>query len=527
MRFLVLLIAMMLFGVIFEHFQFSHHWLLLLLGGFVLLGFWDLSQKRHSLLRNYPLVGHFRWISEAIRPQIQQYFVEGETEGRPFNRKERSVAYERAKNIEDVDPFGTELNVYSNNYEWLNHAVIAKPISDTSPRVTIGNEQCPNPYSASLLNISALSFGALGSAAIRALNKGAAMGGFAHDTGEGGVSRYHLEFGADLIWEIGTGYFGCRTPQGNFDADKFRDMSQLASIKMIELKLSQGAKPGYGGLLPKAKITAEIAAARGISRDQDCVSPAAHTAFSTPIEMLEFLAQLRELSGGKPVGFKLCIGHPWEFLAICKAMLALEIYPDFIVVDGSEGGTGAAPMEFPNHVGTPLRDGLMLAQNALIGCGLREKIKVGAAGKLITGSNMAATLAIGADWCNAARPFMFALGCVQSRHCHTDRCPTSIATQNRFRQRGLDVPSKAERVYYYHKNTVSALTKIVAAAGLDHPAQLRPHHIYRRHSSGKVMPLSKLYNFIGPESLLNGTAGEEMTSQWNMASAYHFASAEA
>lgn len=523
MRYLILILTLIVFGLVYEHFQFNHHWTLAPLAALLFLGAWDLAQKRHSLLRNYPLIGHFRWLSEGVRPQIQQYFVESDTEGKPFNRNERSVVYERAKNIKAANPFGTELNVYGEDYEWLNHAVVAKPVADTPHRVTVGNAQCRQPYSASGLNISAMSFGALGPAAIRALNKGAAKGGFAHDTGEGGISRYHLESGADLIWEIGTGYFGCRTPDGDFDPAQFAEKARRDTVKMIEIKLSQGAKPGHGGVLPAAKITEEIATARGVPGDRDCVSPAAHSAFTTPVEMLEFMARLRELSGGKPVGFKLCVGHPWEFFAICKAMLETEIHPDFIVVDGSEGGTGAAPMEFPNYMGTPLRDGLLLVQNALVGCGLREQIKIGAAGKLATSFRMAAAMAIGADWCNAARPFMFALGCVQSQHCHTDRCPTSVATQNPLRQRALDVPDKAERVYHYHCNTLQALAAIVAAAGLDGPSQLQPRHIYRRLNAHHALPLSQLYEFVAPGALLDGTAGKNMMADWNMASARSFA----
>ncbi|MES1956338.1 FMN-binding glutamate synthase family protein [Salinisphaera hydrothermalis] len=522
MRYLVFITLLALFGLIFEHVQFNHHWMLVPLGALLLVGAWDFVQKRHSLLRNYPLVGHLRWLSEAVRPQVQQYFVEGDTEGKPFSRNERSVVYERAKNIEDAAPFGTELDVYGEGYEWLNHAIVAKPVADTPYRTIVGNAQCAKPYAASGLNISAMSFGALGPAAVRALNKGAAKGGFAHDTGEGGISRYHLEFGADLIWEIGTGYFGCRDHEGGFDPARFAEQAQREPVKMIELKLSQGAKPGHGGVLPAAKITEEIAAAREIPRDRDCVSPAAHSAFSTPIEMLEFLARMRELSGGKPVGFKLCVGHPWEFLAICKAMLDTEIHPDFIVVDGNEGGTGAAPMEFPNYMGTPLHEGLLWVHNALVGCNLREHIKIGAAGKLITGFRMASAMALGADWCNAARPFMFALGCVQSQRCHTNHCPTSVATQDPWRQRALDVPGKAERVYHYHCNTLRVLAGIVAAAGLDHPGQLQPRHIYRRVDANKALPLDALYDFVAPGALLDGTADPSLITGWRSVSAQRF-----
>tara|TARA_R110001599_G_C12267100_1_gene660956 strand:- start:1390 stop:2952 length:1563 start_codon:yes stop_codon:yes gene_type:complete len=514
--------ASALFVLLFEHFEFTHHWTLWPLGALVILGIWDLIQSQHSLLRNYPLIGHLRWLSEAVRPQVQQYFVESDTAGAPFARNERSVVYVRAKNIEDAVPFGTELDVYGDGYEWLNHAVVPKPIPDTPYRTTIGNGQCQRPYSASGLNISAMSFGALGPAAIRALNQGASRGGFAQDSGEGGISRYHLEFGGDLIWEIGTGYFGCRDRHGGFDPARFAEQAQLDSVKMIEVKLSQGAKPGHGGVLPAAKITAEIVAARGVPPGQDCISPNAHAEFDSPVGLLEFLARLRDLSGGKPVGIKLCVGHPWEFLAICKAMLETEIRIDFVVVDGSEGGTGAAPMEFPNYIGTPLREGLLLVRNGLVGCGLRDHVKIGVAGKLSTGMRMAAAMAIGADWCNAARPFMFALGCVQSQRCHTNLCPTSVATMDLWRQRALNVDSKAERVYWYHRNSQRALSTIVAAAGLSGPSDLRPEHVYRRVDHDVARSFAELYEFVEPGALHEGAVSTALSRHWNTASAYTF-----
>jgi glutamate synthase domain-containing protein 2 len=470
------------------------------------LGLHDFLQTRRSILRNYPIAAHIRFLLEDIRPEIRQYFIEDDKEGTPFSRDERSVIYQRAKNQLDKRPFGTQIDVYQEGYEWLNHSMVPKPVTKGPIHITIGGPDCTQPYKASILNISAMSFGALSANAIMALNKGAKMGGFAHDTGEGGVSRYHEEYNGDLIWQVASSYFGCRNEDGDFSPIRFRETARRDQVKMIEIKLSQGAKPGHGGVLPKAKITEEIAKARGISRDKDCVSPAFHSAFSTPTELIHFISELRELSDGKPIGFKLCIGHPWEFAAICKAMIKADVTPDFIVVDGAEGGTGAAPLEFADHMGMPLREALTYVHNMLIGLNLRDRIKIGASGKIVSGFDLARTMAIGADWCNSARGFMFALGCVQSQHCHTDECPVGVATQDPNRQRGLVVSHKAQRVTNFQKATVQALAELVASAGLDHPSELTLHHFAVRTARDEVESFADLFTPVKPGSILNSTA---------------------
>ncbi|MGA8357091.1 MAG: FMN-binding glutamate synthase family protein, partial [Xanthobacteraceae bacterium] len=435
------------------------------------IGTVDVLQKRHAVLRNYPLSAHIRFILEEIRPEIRQYFLESEKDGTPFSRDKRALVYQRAKQALDKRPFGTQNDVYASGFEWLDHSIAPKPVVKEPFRILIGGPDCAKPYSASIFNISAMSFGALSRNAILALNGGAKKGNFAHDTGEGGYSPYHRENGGDIIWEIGSGYFSCRNGDGTFCADKFAAAAAHDQVKMVELKLSQGAKPGHGGVLPGAKVSPEIAVTRGVPVGVDCISPSRHSAFSNPIEMMQFIATMRRLSGGKPAGFKLCIGHPWEFLAICKAMLETKIYPDFIVVDGKEGGTGAAPLEFADHLGMPLREGLTFVHNALVGINARGRIKLGASGKIISAFDIARVLALGADWCNSARGFMFALGCIQSQSCHTDRCPTGVSTQDPSRQRALVVPDKAQRVYNFHRATIESLAELVAAAGLDHPTQ--------------------------------------------------------
>ncbi|HEX7381637.1 MAG TPA: FMN-binding glutamate synthase family protein [Nevskiaceae bacterium] len=487
-----------------------------------LLGTWDTIQSRHNLLRNYPVTGHLRWLAESIRPQIRQYFVESDKEEAPFSRDERALVYQRAKNVNDARPFGTEMNVYAEGYEWINHSIAPHPEHEGDFRITVGNGQCTKPYSASIFNISAMSFGALSANAIRALNLGAKLGHFAHDTGEGGLSTYHRENGGDLIWELGSGYFGCRQADGRFDPVKFRDMAQIDQVKMVEVKLSQGAKPGHGGVLPAAKVSAEISAARGVPMGQDCVSPSSHSAFSTPAGLLEFVQKLRELSGGKPTGFKLCIGHPVEFMAIVKAMLKTGIYPDFIVIDGAEGGTGAAPYELTDRIGTPLREGLIFARNVLVGAGVREQVRIGASGKIITGFALAACCALGADWSNAARGFMFALGCIQARKCHTNLCPTGITTQDPRRQRALVVPIKGQRVANYHRNTVKALAEIVAAAGLDHPTDLTPAHLWLRTRLNTIQMAGQHYPFLKPRQLLED-ADTPLAAYWKAADPGRFA----
>ncbi|MGY0504539.1 FMN-binding glutamate synthase family protein [Luteimonas sp. e5] len=493
-------------------------WGLGVFGALSVLGIWDMAQKTTTLRRNYPILAHFRYGLESIGPEIRQYFIERDTEEVPFSREQRALAYQRAKSVSDVVPFGSELDVYGNQYEWINHSVMPTPHHDADYRIEIGGG-CAQPYSASVLNISAMSFGSLSAHAILALNGGARRGGFAHDTGEGSISRYHREPGGDLIWEIGSGYFGCRNEDGSFNPERFAANARDAQVKMVELKLSQGAKPGHGGMLPAAKISAEISAARGVPMGLDCVSPASHSVFSTPIGLLEFIARMRELSGGKPAGFKLAIGHPWEWFGIAKAMAETGLLPDFIVVDGAEGGTGAAPSEFINHVGLPMHEGLMLVHNTLVGLGLREKIKLGAAGKIVSAFDMARTMALGADWCNAARGFMFSLGCIQAQSCHNDRCPTGIATQDPRRWKRLDVADKTARVHAFHDNTLKALRDLLCAAGLTHPRELGPEHILRRVSPTEIRAYSALFVRLMPGELLQGRLPSHSVFQqfWNSA----------
>lgn len=487
------------------------------------LGIWNYFQPSHTLMRNYPILAHIRWTFEALRPFLRQYIVEDDHSGRPYSRHQRSLVYERAKDTIDAQPLGTDLDVYGDEYELLSHSIAAKKIDDTDFRIKVGGSQCPRPYEASLLNISAMSFGALSGPAIESLNKGAKAGNFYHDTGEGGISRYHRKHGGDLVWEIGSGYFGCRDRQGRFDPQQFADQAQTPAVKMTEIKLSQGAKPGHGGVLPAAKVTAEIAEARGVRPSQECVSPAAHTAFSTPLELLEFAASMREMSGGKPVGIKLCVGHPWELFAICKAMLKSGIRLDFIVVDGAEGGTGAAPEEFSDHLGMPLREGLVTVRNALVGTGLRSEVRLAASGKVFSAFSMASNLALGADWCNAARAFMFTVGCVMSKRCHTDKCPTGVATQDPGRQRGLVVDDKYRRVANFHRNTLKRLGELVAAAGLEHPNDLRPHHLYHRVGPNAVATMEHIQPFLEPNQLLDDPDSTPYAEWWSAASADSFA----
>ena len=479
-------------------------WPLAGFGLLALVGTWDVLQRRSTLRRNYPLLAYLRYALESIGPEIRQYFVERDTEKAPFSREQRALVYQRSKHVMDVVPFGTEQNVYDVAYEWINHSIVPSFIESHDFRVRVGGDATTQPYDVSVFGISAMSFGSLSASAIRALNAGAKKGGFHHDTGEGSISQYHRENGGDLVWEIGSGYFGCRDADGHFDEARFAANANSPQVKMIEVKLSQGAKPGHGGVLPAAKVTPEIAAARGVPLGVDCNSPARHSAFDTPVGLLQFVDRLRRLSGGKPTGFKLAIGHPWEWFAIAKAMQETGLLPDFIVVDGGEGGTGAAPLEFTDHVGAPLREALLLVHNTLVGLSLRHRIRIGAAGKIITAFDMARAMALGADWCNAARGYMFALGCIQSMSCHTDRCPTGVATQDPSRQRALVPADKAERVQRFHDNTLAALRELIAAAGLDHPGQLGPEHIIRRVSATEVRSLSVLLRFMQPGELLAG-----------------------
>ena len=460
--------------------------------GLSLLGVHDLLQRRHAILRNYPVTGHLRFLFENFRPEIRQYLIEGDRDAVPFCRNQRALVYKRSKNLPDTQAFGTIDSPSRENYEWLNHSTQPLPAPAIEHlRVEVGGKNGQVPYSASLFNISAMSFGALSANAILALNKGARLGDFAHDTGEGGISEYHERFGGDLIWEIGTGYFGCRTPEGRFDQHRFAQVAAQAQVKMIEIKLSQGAKPGHGGLLPGSKVTAEIARARGVPVGQDCHSPAAHTAFDSPVGLMRFIATLRSSAGGKPVGFKLCVGQVVEWFAIIKAMLETGITPDFLVVDGSEGGTGAAPVEYSDHIGMPLREGLQLVHATLIGAGLRDQIRLGASGKIISAFDVLRTCALGADWVNSARGFMFALGCIQSRVCNTDRCPSGVATQDPYRQRALDSEDKAQRVANFHANTLKAVASLLGTAGLKSAREFTPDHILRRTPLGQVEALSR------------------------------------
>ena len=497
-------------------------WLALVFMLLVGLGFRDTRQTRHSVLRNYPVIGHFRFLLEFIRPEMRQYFIEGDNEAAPFSRQQRSLVYQRAKGESDKRPFGTQMDVGAVGYEWINHSLQPTQLATHDFRVTIGGDRA-QPYNASVFNISAMSFGALSANAILALNAGAKRGNFAHDTGEGSISRYHKEMGGDLIWEIGSGYFGCRNDDGSFSEARFAENALQPQVKMIELKLSQGAKPGHGGVLPGPKVTPEIGAARGVPAWVDCISPSSHGAFATPIGMMQFIERLRTLSGGKPTGFKLCIGHPWEWFAIAKAMLETGITPDFIVVDGAEGGTGAAPLEFTDHVGAPLQEGLLLVHNTLVGLNLRSRVKLGCAGKVVSAFDIARMLALGADWCNSARGFMFALGCIQSQTCHTGRCPTGVATQDERRSGALVVPTKADRVHHFHQNTLMALKELVQAAGLNDPAGITADHIVRRNSEHGVKLLANLLPFIKPGELLHGEMPLQVfRTYWPMASASSF-----
>ena len=486
------------------------------------IALWDFFQPRHTLRRNYPLIARVRWLSEDLRPYVRSYFVEGDLEGRPYSHDERALIYARAKNELDTHPMGTELDVYSDEYRWLGHSIVPNANVPDHWRLTIGGPDCAKPYSSALLNISAMSFGSLSARAIEALNKGAKLGDFAHDTGEGSISPYHRMHGGDLIWELGSAYFGCRDEKGRFDPGRYAEQAQSDQVKMVEIKLSQGAKPGHGGMLPGAKVTREIAETRGVPIGRDVISPAAHPEFSTPIQLLEFVTRLRDLSGGKPVGLKLCVGQPHEVLSLTKAILLTGIKPDFIVVDGAEGGTGAAPLELTNSVGMPLREGLIWVRNALVGTGLKQDIRIGASGKVYSGAGMAELLGYGADWCNAARAFMFALGCVQSMQCHTDRCPTGVATQVPWRQRGLVVEDKAERVASFHRHTLHALREIVVAMGLENPWQITPMDMRERINSARADPVDRVYSFVEEGSLLTDPESTPLARQWAAASAETF-----
>ena len=470
----------------------------------IALGVKDLLQTKQTLKRNFPVIGRMRWWAEWMRPKVYQYFVESDTDGAPYNRLSRNVIYQRAKKVNDSTPFGTQLNVYESGYEWLNHSINPLPLEhgDHDPRVTVGGPDCKQPYSASIFNISAMSFGSLSQNAIMALNGGAKLGGFAHNTGEGGLSPYHLSPGGDIIWQIGTGYFGCRHQDGTFNFEAFKERASLPNVKMIEIKLSQGAKPGHGGILPAAKVTDEIAKIRLVEKGKDVLSPSYHKAFNSPVGLIEFIKKLRELSGGKPIGFKLCIGQKSQFIAICKAMIKTGTMPDFITVDGGEGGTGAAPIEFSNSVGMPLREGLAFVYDALHGFGLKKHIKIIASGKVHTGFDLVKNFALGADMCNGARAMLLAIGCIQALECNKNTCPTGVATQNPELYEGLDVNDKRVRVKNYHDETVKAAVELMSAAGIRHPNDLHRTHIYRRVNAAQIQTYAEMYPYLLKGSLL-------------------------
>ncbi len=499
-------------------------WILVLVVPAMLLGLIDMFQSQHSIRRNFPLIGRGRWLMEMIRPYIRQYLMESETDGAPVNRMFRSVVYQRAKGDLDTIPLGTKFDTYRIGYEWISHSMAAFHVKDEhpDPRIIIGGPDCKKTYSASVFNISAMSFGALSNQAIRALNGGAKKGGFYHNTGEGGVSPYHLENGGDLVWQIGTGYFGCRTSEGSFCDSTFKKTASLEAVKMIEIKLSQGAKPGHGGILPAIKNTPEIAAIRHVEPHTIVDSPPGHSAFSNPLEMMAFVKQLRDLSGEKPIGFKFCLGRPGEFIALCKAMVETGIKPDFITVDGAEGGTGAAPLEFSNSVGMPLRDGLAFVCDSLTGFGLKKDIKVIASGKMFTAFHLVKNLSLGADICNSARGMMLALGCVQSLICNTNECPTGIATQKKGLAKGLVVADKAERVARFHAGTVKNVMEIISAAGLSSTGQLNRTHIFRRVSQSLIQRYDEIYPYTNPGSLLNAPYPERFDLQMREATSKSF-----
>ncbi len=467
-------------------------WSLVVLAPLLLLGFIDYAQVRQGVRRNFPIIGNLRYFFEFIRPELQQYFVEDNLNGRPVSREYRSVVYQRAKGQMQTLPFGTQRDVYGEGHEWVNHTIIPKHVDEKSLRVTIGGPACQQPYQASLLNVSAMSYGALSRAAIEALNRGALAGGFYHNTGEGGISSYHLS-GGDLVWQIGTGYFGCRTSDGRFDESAFREKANLPQVKMIEIKLSQGAKPGKGGVLPGAKVSEEVSKIRMVPLGKDVISPAFHSAFSTPEELLQFVQKLRELSSGKPIGFKLCLGHHHEFMAICKAMKKTNLLPDFITVDGAEGGTGAAPLEFANSVGTPLDEGLAFVVDTLKVMGLRQHIRIISSGKVFTAFHMVTKFALGADVVNSARGMMLALGCIQALKCNSNHCPVGVATTDPRLVRGLHVPSKSIRVANFHRETMHSLADLLGAMGKTHSREVQRRDVFRRMGQGVVKTYEDLF----------------------------------
>ncbi len=497
-------------------------WSLLITAPILGRGLVDAFQGTHTILRNYPVIGHGRYLLETIRPEIQQYFIESDTNGTPFSREQRSVVYQRSKGVTDTIPFGTKQNYYGNGHLWLEHSMRAQRPMDTVPRILLGEHTCAQPYAASLLNISAMSFGSLSPTAVRALNGAAADGGFAHNTGEGGISPYHLENNGDLIWQLGTGYFGCRTTDGKFDENKFRDQARQASVKAIEIKISQGAKPGHGGILPGAKVNLEIATIRGVPEGKDVISPPSHNAFQTPMELMQFIGRLREASGGKPIGIKMCMGKPREWFAIVKAMRESDQHPDFVAVDGGEGGTGAAPLEFTNHVGWPLYDALHIVHNTLVGTGLRDRMSIIASGHVIDGFDMALRMGIGADLCYSARGMMFSLGCIQALRCNHNACPTGIATQDASLYRGLVVEDKRTRVHHYHKNTIRHFLELIAAAGCSNPSELSTDAFRQRTGTNEHRSLTTAFPRVRPGDFQKGHIPKPWEQAWYAASPNEF-----
>ncbi|MGB5554857.1 MAG: FMN-binding glutamate synthase family protein [Flavobacteriaceae bacterium] len=488
-------------------------WSFVLIGPLLLVGLKDILQKKHTIRRNFPLIGNFRYILESIRPEISQYFIETNFSGAPLTRQSRSIVYQRAKKELSTLPFGTQLNVYAVGYEWVNHSLSPETVDPKTLRVTIGGPDCLQPYEASILNISAMSYGSLSRNAIMALNKGAKMGGFAHNTGEGGLTKYHLEHEGDIIWQIGTGYFGARTLEGNFDDTLFQEKTSNPNVKMIEIKLSQGAKPGHGGILPAQKVTAEIAEIRNVPVGKTVLSPPAHSAFKTPMELILFIQKLRNLSKGKPIGIKLCIGKRREFIAICKAMVESGIMPDYIAIDGAEGGTGAAPIEYSDSVGAPLVEALIFAHNALVGFDLRKNIKIICSGKIITAFDIIKNISIGADLCYSARGMMLAVGCIQALRCNSNDCPTGVATQNETLVKGLDVDDKAKRTASYHEETMHSTAEILGSMGLNSTRQLRPWHRMRRTDFTVIKHYGEIYPALRPGDLLK----EDLPKGWDRA----------
>jgi len=520
----LMVIAILVGGYFFlpEIYHPAHTTVSVVAGVIILIGLRDALQTRHTILRNFPVLGHFRYYLEMVRPEIQQYFIESNTDGRPFSREERSLVYQRAKGELDTLPFGTQRDVYEPGYQWIKHSLLAKHVEPESLRIKIGNKDCKQPYSASIMNISAMSYGSLSSRAIQALNGGAKDGAFAHNTGEGSISAHHLKNGGDLIWQIGTGYFGCRNPDGTFNPEMFKANAHRPEVKMIEVKLSQGAKPGHGGILPGKKITKEISEIRGVPMGQDVISPPTHSTFNTPRGLIEFVKELRDLSGGKPVGFKLCIGKRREFMSICKAMHEMDIYPDFIAVDGGEGGTGAAPLEFSNFIGSPGVESLIFVHNCLVGFGIRKHIRILSSGKIASAFDMMKRLSIGADVCYAARSMMLSIGCIQALRCNSNDCPAGVATNDPNLESGLVVSHKRVRAASFHRETVKSFAHMLGAMGLEHSDDLRPWHLMTRTGPSQVKHFGQMFEFVSDGDFLNGKMPEDYMWSYKLSSSETF-----